>query len=915
MNRKASVLVAFLVLALWAAPAAHAEFGIVPGSLTASAEEEGGSLELRAGSHPFAYTVHFDLNTDAEGKSEGGQMRDILFEAPPGLVGNPQAVPACPRLIFEGGSEGCTPGTQIGVLRAVAVGIGEIVTPIYNLEPPPGAAAQFGVNARAAGLSSLQQATVRTDGGYGVNVFAPGIPISLTSVTATLWGTPADPGHTAERGPDSSGGGFPSEAPVLPFLTLPATCSAPLSFTVKVNSTVNPGTYVSESTVMREAGGNPVSLVGCGSVPFDPAVTAVPSTAQSDSASGLNFELRLPNEGLLTPDGVSETQPEKTEVALPAGVAVNPSAANGIVGCSKAQFKAATGEPGQGCPEASKVGTLVAKTPLLEEAIEGSVYLAEPHENKFNSLLALYIVARVKERGILVKQAGMVQADPGTGQLTTTFDELPPLPYSSFKFQLREGPRAPLITPQACGEYTTVARLYPFSAPDSAVERTAPFVISSGAGGSGCASSEAGLPAHPSLEAGTTTPVAGSFSPFVFRVSRADGEQRFSSLQATLPTGLLGKLAGVPYCPEAGIATAASRTQEGGGAEEIASPSCPAASQVGIVNVAAGAGPNPFWVQGKAYLAGPYKGAPLSLEIVTPAIAGPFDLGSVAVRTALSVDPFTAQIRAESDPLPRILHGIPLDVRTISLQMDRSEFTLNPTNCQAKTIAGSLSTLTGLGASLTAPFAVGGCKGLEFKPKLKISLKGATRRSGHPALKAVVTYPKGSGYANIAQAQVGLPPSEFLDQGSIQTVCTQPQLKSNTCPKASIYGKATAYSPLLDKPLTGPVYLGTGFGHTLPDLVADLNGQVRVLVHGRVDTTNRDGLRNTFEAVPDAPVSKFVLEMKGGKKGLLENSTNICKGTHKAEVRFTAQNGKVDAYKAPIHTSCGGGREGGRKKR
>jgi hypothetical protein len=908
-------------LALWAAPAARGDFGIVPGSLTATAEEEGGSLALRASSHPFSYTVHFDFNTDAGGNLEGGRARNILIEAPPGLVGNPRAVPTCPRLTFEASSQtaGCTPSTQIGVLRANVGGI-FVATPIYNVAPPPGVAAQFGVNATAAQLTALQNASVRTESeqgrsDYGVNVLTPNIQVPISFVTATLWGTPADPGHTPERGRDSTGGGAPSEAPLLPFLTLPADCSAPLGLTVKVDSTENPGTYVGASTLMRDAAGTPASLTGCSSVPFDPTVTAAPSTGQSDSASGLDFELQLPNKGLLTPDSVSETQPKKTEVILPAGIAVNPSAASGIVGCSEAQFKTATGEPGQGCPEASKVGTLVAETPLLDEAIEGSVYLAEPHANKFGSLMALYIVASAKERGILVKQAGEVEADPNTGRLTTTFDGLPPVPYSSFEVNLREGPRAPLITPQACGVYTTVAKLYPFSTPDTPVERTAPFTITSGAGGLSCASSEAGLPAHPSLEAGTSVPVAGNYSPFIFRVSRSDGEQRFASVNATLPTGLLGKLAGVPYCPEAGIATAASRTHEGGGAEELAAPSCPAASQVGIVNVAAGAGPTPYWAQGKAYLAGPYKGAPLSLEIVTPAIAGPFDLGSVAVRTALSVEPFTAQIHAESDPLPRILHGIPLDVRTISLQMDRSEFTLNPTNCQAKTVAGSLTTFSGLGASLSAPFAVGGCKGLEFKPKLKISLKGATRRSGHPALKAVVTYPKGSGYANIASAQVGLPPSEFLDQGSIQTVCTQPQLKSNTCPKASIYGKATAYSPLLDKPLTGPVYLGTGFGHPLPDLVADLNGQVRVLVHGKVDTTKRHGLRNTFEAVPDAPVSKFVLEMQGGKKGLLENSTNICRGTHKAEVRLTAQNGKVDVYKAPINASCGGGHGGERKKK
>ncbi|MFL5872250.1 MAG: hypothetical protein ACJ75T_02085 [Solirubrobacterales bacterium] len=892
---------------LWAVPVAHADFGIAPGSLTGTAEEEKGALAVRASSHPFAYTIHFDLNTNPDGKSEGGTLRDILIEAPPGLVGNPKAIPTCSRRIFE---DSCPPSTQIGIVRAVIPGFPEIVTPLYNVVPPPGVATAFGVNASAVQLTSLQYATVR-ESDYGVNVLTPSLPVLITSVTATIWGTPADPGHTPERGPDSSDGGYPSEAPVLPFLTLPADCSAPLGITVKVDSRENPGAYVGDSSVMRDGAGIPVTMTGCETVPFSPSLDAAPTTHQAESAAGLNFELKLPNEGLLTPGGVTETEPEKTEVTLPAGVTVNPSAASGIVGCSEAQFASATVDS-PGCPDASKVGTLVAKTPLLDEAIEGSVFLAQPHANKFDSLLALYIVAKAKERGILVKQAGLVQADPRTGQLTTTFDGLPPLPYSAFEFALREGPRAPLITPQFCGTYTTTAKLYPFSAPDSPVTRTAPFTITSGAGGAACASSEAELPAHPAFSAGTTSPVAGHYSPFVFRVSRSDGEQRFSSIAATLPTGLVGKLRGVPYCPEAGIATAASRTAEGGGAEELANPSCPAASQVGVVNVAAGAGPSPYTTQGKAYLAGPYKGAPLSLEIITPAVAGPFDLGSVAVRTALSIGLFDAQIHAQSDPLPTILHGIPLDVRSISLQMDRDQFTLNPTNCSAKTVAGGLTSLTGQGIPLTSPFAVGGCKGLDFQPKLQISLKGGTKRSGHPALKAIVTFPEG-GQANIARAQVELPASEFLDQGHIGTVCTQPQLKSQSCPAASIYGKATAYTPLLDKPLTGPVYLGAGFGHTLPDLVADLNGQIRVLAHGRVDTGKKHGIRNTFEAVPDAPISKFVLEMKGGKKGLLVNSVDICKGTHKALVKFTGQNGKVDSFKAPVKNSCGEGKKGAKK--
>jgi hypothetical protein len=894
--------------------AARAGFEIEPGSVSSTALNADGTIANQAGSHPFSYRVSFKFKLDGNNQPEGGEPRDIIVDLPPGLVGNPRAVPVCPRLLFEGIIPSCPNDTVIGVLEANLVGgAGQVSGPVFNLEAPPGVAGQIGFS--VVNRNALQNASVRTEAGYGLEVAADNIPVSLSSATETIWGVPADSAHDSERGFAALGGHGPasSDAPLQSYLTLPASCTTEQKITVLADSKLNPGVFVERSGLALDAGGSPQGLSGCDSVPFSPSVAAAPTSASTEAATGLDFSLKLPNLGLLAPEGIAETEPEKTEVTLPTGVTVNPSAANGIVGCSQHQFEVADGEPGQGCPEASKIGTLVAKTPLLEEAIEGAVYLAQPHENKFDSLLALYIVASAGERGVLVKQAGEVKADPVTGQLTTSFDGLPPLPYSSFEFDLREGPRAPLVTPQACGNYETVAKLYPFSAPGAALTRTAPFKITSGSGGGNCVSGEAGMPNAPRLETGTNAPIAGAYSPFLFRLTRSDGQQRFSSVQATLPLGLLGKLAGVPYCSDGAIGIASARTQEGGGALENASPSCPAASQVGIVNVAAGAGSQPFYVQGKVFLAGPYKGAPISLEIITPAIAGPFDLGAVAVRTALDVDPFTAQIHAVSDPLPTILHGIPLDIRTVSLQMNRPNFTLNPTNCQAKTVLGQVASLTGQIASLQNHFQVGGCEGLKFKPELRLSLNGQTKRAGHPALKAVVTYPKGSGYANIARAQVGLPHSEFLDQGNIGTVCTQPQLRSGTCPKASIYGKATAYTPLLDKPLTGPVYLGVGFGHKLPDLVADLNGQIRILLHGKVDTDRQKGIRNTFEAVPDAPVSKFVLEMQGGKKGLLENSTNICKGSHKAEVRFTAQTGSVESFKTPVQASCKGKKNG--KKR
>ena len=269
--------------------------------------------------------------------------------------------------------------------------------------------------------------------------------------------------------------------------------------------------------------------------------------------------------------------------------------------------------------------------------------------------------------------------------------------------------------------------------------------------------------------------------------------------------------------------------------------------------------------------------------VVTPAVAGPFDLGNVVIRAPAFINLETAQITVKSDPVPTMLRGLPLKLRSVVINVDRKGFILNPTNCEPMKFGASLHSSDGATATPSNRFQVGGCNKLKFKPNLKLSLKGATKRSGHPALKAVVTYPKNGAYSNIARAQVGLPHSEFLDQGNLDKVCTQPQLKSATCPKRSVYGHAKAWTPLLDKPLEGPVYIGVGYGHKLPDLVADLNGQVRILLHGKVDTTKHEGIRNTFEVVPDAPVTRFVLEMKGGKKyGLLENSENICRKTQRA---------------------------------
>jgi hypothetical protein len=897
---------------------ALADFGLIPGSATVTALNSDGTVDLQASSHPYFFTVHFDLKTNA-GRSEGGELRDVLVDLPPGFVGNPQALPRCSRQDFEGQNPDCPGDTQLGILHSfLNSGGGEAFGPAYNLNPPPGVAAQIGFSAE--NLNALQYASVLNEDGYRLSVLTPGVPIETTSITETFWGTPLDPSHDSERLCTINGktiSGCSASANPVPYLTLPASCSAPLETTIEVDSKSDPGKFVGETVKSLDNAGNPAALSGCEAVPFQPKIAAQPTSRLASNPSGLDFEVSLPNQGLLSPAGIAETEPVKTEVVLPQGVTVNPSAAGGQGVCTPAQYKSATGEqvPGQGCPESSKVGTLVAKTPLLEEAIEGSVYLAAPHDNPFNSLLALYIVARAPERGVLVKQAGDVQADPVTGRLTTTFDGLPPLPYSSFQFDLREGARAPLITPQTCGTYTTVARLYPFSNPSAPTERTASFSVGSGANGGACAASEAQLPNAPTLQAGTVTPLAGAFSPFVFKVSREDGTQHLDSITASLPEGMLGKLAGVPYCSDAQIAAATARSGEGEGALEQASPSCPETSQVGVVNITAGAGSQPYAVQGKVYLAGPYKNAPLSLAVITPAIAGPFDLGTVVVRVALYINATTAQISAVSDPIPTILDGIPLDIRSVSLNMNRAGFTFNPTSCEAMSVNGQAISTLNQAAALSNRFQVGGCQNLPFKPSLTASTVGQTSKTNGASLTVKVA--QQAGEADIHKVDLTIPTALPARLTTLQKACTEAQFDANPagCPPGAFIGTAKAITPVLSVPLTGPAILVSHGGAAFPDvefvLQADERGSViQIDLDGKTDI-KKGVTYSRFETVPDAPITSFETNLPQGPHSIFTVNLpasakySLCGERLSIPTTITGQNGAQTSQATPIvATGC-----------
>jgi hypothetical protein len=464
--------------------------------------------------------------------------------------------------------------------------------------------------------------------------------------------------------------------------------------------------------------------------------------------------------------------------------------------------------------------------------------------------------------------------------------------------------RSAFTTPATCGTKTTTSELTPWTAPEGATATPSDsFQIDHGAGDSACVENEGQEPNTPGFEVGTTSTAAGSYSPFILRLRREDGTQRFKSLGLTLPKGLIGKLAGIPYCPDAQIAAA----EASAGSLERQSPSCPAASELGTITVASGAGPTPLIAHGYAYLAGPYKGAPISIVTITPALGGPFDLGTAVDRVASYIDPETSQVHTVTETIPQILDGVPLDVRSIAISLDRTGFMVNPTSCKAMAFSGSLTSPAGSSASLSAPFQAEGCRRLSFRPHFSLKLKGGTKRTDFPSLRATLTMPKGA-EANLASVVVSLPHSEFVEQSHIKTICTRVQFAAGAgngeeCPEGSIYGHAEITTPLLDKPLRGPVFQRSS-NHLLPDLVMSFRGQIDLVEDGKIGTDKMKGIRTTFDAVPDASFSKFRLVMEGGRKGLLVNSENICSKPQRARIAMVAQNGKRLLERPLIANDC-----------
>jgi len=872
-----------------------------------------GAPFTQAGGHPADLFTAMDVNTATDGSPTANPfqpnigpnqpvdtLKDIVVDLPPGLVGNPTGIAQCTngQLSNTTGITPlplCAPTSQVGTATILQNGtrIGNVLgpLPIFNMVPPPNVPARFGIN--VAGTVVTLDASVRTGSDYGLTVTSRNAPAGVALVGAHIdfWGVPSDPSHDSERscsGQSSAGIGGPtcvSGAPRAALFRNPTSCTAPgvgLLTTARISSWEHPNDYVAASFLSHIAPGYPfapqdwgpqIGPSGCENVPFDPTLDARPvAGSKAASPAAFAFDITIPQS--TDPDEVAaQSDLKKAVVTLPEGVRVNASSADGLGVCDSSQI-ALRSDAMPTCPDAAKIGTVTIDTPLLDVPVTGGIYLAKPFDNPFDSLVAVYLVASAK--GVVIKLPGQVSMNAETGQITSTFDNNPQLPFSRLHLEFKSGTRAPLALPNRCGLYTTHAEFTGWNGRTVATESS--FTLTENARGQPCPPQFS-----PGFSAGTKSNSAGSTSSFLMRITRDDEDQQLSSLTVKLPRGLTGKIANADECSESQTRT----------------DSCPAGSKIGDVTVGAGAGSNPFFIQnGKAYLTGPYKGAPFGVAIVVPAVAGPFDLGKVTVRSALFVDKKTAQVSIVSDPFPTILQGIPLDVRDVRVNVNKPNFFLNPTSCAKKTITATLTSTAGTRANVSDRFQAAECASLKLKPRmvLRVGGRGHTHRGQTSAFSTTLRMPK-KGQTNLRFVRVTLPETINARLNTINDACTRTEFETDIskCGHAKA-GTARASTPLLRDPLKGSVYFVKN-GHPIPDLFVALRGQVDFDLVGQITIVNNKLLRTTFDAAPDVPIRTFTLKLLGGPNtASIGAAANLCstKSKHaKAQIDYIGQNGKV----------------------
>jgi hypothetical protein len=896
--------------------AARAEAAVEPGYLNFEANP---STSL-AGGHPDV-TIDISLATDNQfGCGPCVDYRTFKIHWPTGFIGNPHVAPKCTLAEFN--QAACPVESQIGTVVVETPAFGEGVSfylPLVNMETRPDQAGQLGFVVPAIGSPTLLDLTSRTDSDYGLDATSSTnlrLGLGISHFITELWGVPAAPVHDVWRfaeplsgfggciiipgfpgfeGPGCPPGSYPSSptfakstSPERPFLQNPTTCGVPLTMTS--DAEYYGGTEVHAETDWPET-------IGCNQATFSPSLVADPTTGQTDTPSGLDIDLHVPQ--TQSPDTPAPSEMRSSFITLPPGLTLNPGASDGKIACP--EFLSAIGTLGEAhCPEFSKVGTLTLDIAALPAPIPGAIYILPPKPGEpYRALLAADGFATH------AKLITSLRADPRTGQVTMVLEDLPQSPLQEFQLHIFGSDRGLLATPTHCDTYPVEGEFVPWNTALTVRKSLSTVTVNSGPGGSPCPGAQ--RPFDVGLGGGSSNSTAGRHAPYSFSLTRPDGHQNLSGLEVRNPSGFAATLKGVPYCPESAIATIQAPGYSG--LAEQANPACPASSQIGTVVTGAGAGTHPLYSSGKVYLAGPYKGAPLSMVASIPAVSGPYDLGNVAVRAAISVDPRTAQVSVKSDPLPQIFEGIPLRARSLLVDLDRPDFALNPTNCDPFQIVATAFGAEGGTDANAIRYQAANCALLPYRPKLGLKLRGNSKRRGHPSLQAVLR--TGQGEANTGKAVVSMPKTLLLDNAHIGTVCTRVQYAEDACPPDSIYGTATAESPLLDQPLSGPVYLRSS-DRSLPNLVVSLKGQFDVELVGAIDSPKNGGMRTTFSDLPDVPVGRFVIDLEGGAQGLLINSKNLCKSKPIAMVRLTGQNGAQVSRRTKLRSACG---KAGKSKR
>ncbi len=885
--RRAALLAAVALAPFGAAATAHAdEFGIRPDSFAVRAYDVvsdggGGTSEVevtQAAGRPDYFSVDFWLNqttTPNGGPVAHENLRNVAVDLPRGFSGNPQATPRCALGTFVGAAGVCPNATMVGVAsvryntaRGRVVNVNEV--PVFNITPPDGTVARLAF--RIVTINATVDMKINSDGSYRLVSNTSDISglLYLLGVKLTLFGTPAALNGPGPLQTTVNTYGEPSGAPLVPFIQLPATCDGPLEASLAVNSWQRSERWSRASTTLA-------ARTGCDRLRFSPTLEMRPDSGRAGTPAGYDVRLKVPQAS--APGAPLDTPPLRAaRVTLPEGVAISPSSADGLTGCTDAQV-ALGSDAKPDCPGASRVGSVRIDTPVLPGPLTGGVFLGQPKsfDASTGEMLRIFLVA--EGHGVTIKQEGKITPDPVTGRLTAVFADTPQLPFSELAIDFDDGPRAPLTNPPTCGTYTTVAELTSWSG--QRVSSSSSFAIDRNAAGGPCAP----LGFAPSFQAGTTNPAAGSPSPFTLAFGRDDGEQELGDLTADLPAGLMGMVAQADLC---GDAAAAAGT-------------CGESSRIGTVAVAAGAGTNPFQLPGRGvYLTGPYKGAPFGLSIVVPAVAGPFDLGTVVVRAAIQVDRRTAALRIVSDPFPSILQGIPLRIRQVRVSIDKPGFMVNPTSCAEKRVGGTLRSTAGATANVASRFQVGGCKALPFTPRIgfRAGTRGRTRRG--LTVPFTATLRMRSGQANNRAVTVRLPKVLNARLEVIRNACTLEEFETDRCTKQ--VGTATATTPVLRDPLRGPVYFVRDPARRLPSLMAALRGQgdaagVRIDLAGKVSIARDLSLQTAFDTIPDVPISLFSLSLVAGRRGPIGTTENLCaKETRQralARVQYRAHSGRA----------------------